>query len=220
MKGEGMKTLGSKMVATSLAVALSGCALASVGTEPAPDLYVLTAPSPVMSEAAPATDLQLLVEKPFAPAAIDTNRIAIRPTPNEIRYYAGARWTDRAPQMVQQLIVEALENTGKFLAVGRRSAGLRSDYALTGDLRSFGAEPSNGLSAAPVVRVEFNARLIRRQNNLIMASKVFSAEVPAASGDVGSVVKAFDAAVHEVLGDLSVWTLEQVQHPRRSAVRR
>lgn len=188
---------------------LGGCALASVGTEPAPDLYVLTATTPDMPSGVGDTAWQILIEEPYAPAAINTNRIVYRPNVNQLSYYAAARWTDRAPQIVQRLMVETLENTGKFLSVGRRSAGLRSDFALATDLRMFEAEPGEGLTV-PRVRVKMSSKLVRQRGNQIVASRVFEADVVAQSGRMPAVVRAFDEALHQVLGEVSVWTLTEV----------
>mgnify|MGYP003345153382 CR=1 FL=1 len=41
---------------------------------------------------------------------------------------------------MQTLIIESLENSGKIVAVGRESVGLRADYILQSDLREFQAE--------------------------------------------------------------------------------
>lgn len=200
---------GLRAMALMGAALLGGCALAAVGTEPAPDLYVLTAVTPEVPAGVADTAWQILIEEPYAPAEINTNRIVYRPDVNQLSYYADARWTDRAPQIVQRLMVETLENTGKFLSVGRRSGGLRSDFALTSDLRMFEAEPGNGL-AAPKIRVKISTKLVRQRGNQIVASRVFDAEAVAQSGQMPAVVRAFDAALHQVLGEMAVWTLTEV----------
>ena len=38
-----------------------------------------------------------------------TNRVAVMPTAFELQYYAEARWTERAPRMVQTLIAGDIE---------------------------------------------------------------------------------------------------------------
>ena len=53
--------------------------------------------------------------------------------------------------MIQTLLIESFENTGKIIAVGRQSLGLRSDFNLKLEVREFQAEyfPKD---AAPRVR--------------------------------------------------------------------
>ena len=49
-------------------------------------------------------------------------RIALHRASVELEYYARANWTDLAPAMIQTLVVESFENSGKIVAVGRFSA--------------------------------------------------------------------------------------------------
>ena len=154
-------------------------------------------------------DVQVLVEVPTAPAAIDTNRIVYQPTPNEIQYYADARWSDRAPQMVQTLFAETLENTHRLLAVSRQRVGLRSDYALQSELRTFAARPAES-GSAPVVEIRFNVKVLREADDQIVASKMFVAQETAESSSIRSVVDAFDRALGSVLADAAPWTVEKM----------
>ena len=81
-----------------------------------------------------------MIEEPVAAGGLDTDAIAIYPSPTEVKYYAGARWTERAPKMIQTLLVESFENSGKITAVGRQAIGLYSDYNLKTELREFQSE--------------------------------------------------------------------------------
>ena len=62
----------------------------------------------------------------------------------QIEYYARAQWSDRAPQMVQTLMIESFENSQRIIAVGRDVVGLRADFILKSELREFQAEYFNG----------------------------------------------------------------------------
>mgnify|MGYP003678144117 CR=1 FL=1 len=109
------------LLAAALA-SLGGCALADVASGPPPSLYVLNAPAPDMPAALPIAASQIVVEAFSAPAAIDTSRIVFKPSANEIKYYAGARWSDRAPRMIASLLVETLSDTGRRRRRGRAGA--------------------------------------------------------------------------------------------------
>ncbi len=189
---------------------LGACALADVASGPAPSLYVLTAPQ-VEAGAGASADAQLVVEEFSAPAAIDTARIVYKASPNEIAYYAGARWADRAPRMIASLAVETLSNTGRFPAVTGPGAPSRMDFSLSGDIRAFEAyrDASAGLGAgATKVKVSLFVRLVRMRDRSIVASRVFTAEAAGGSG-MDAVVEGYDAALDEVLAALAAWTLEQ-----------
>lgn len=200
-----------RLAALSLALApLGACAITDIGSGPAPSLYLLTAPAPELS--APALDAQLSVQEFDAPAALDTGRIVIHPSPNEIAYYAGARWADRAPRMIAGLLVETLTGTGRFPAILGPESQARTDLALVGDIRAFGAyrAADAGLGEGTTrVRVALFVRLVKARGGIILAAREFTAEAPSASGGMTDIVAAYDAALDTVLSDIAGWTLEQ-----------
>lgn len=206
-----------------LAVALAslgGCALADVASGPPPSLYVLNAPTPDMPAGVPGVSVQLVVEAFSAPAAIDTSRIVFKPSANEIKYYAGARWSDRAPRMIASLLVETLSDTGRFPAVIGAGGQAHTDLALSGDIRAFNAylpEEAGFGAGATKIRVAFFVRLIRVRDRAIVASREFSAEA-AAAGGIEGIIRGYDEALGSVLSEIAVWTLEQsvIAVPQRS----
>ncbi|MBL6954445.1 MAG: membrane integrity-associated transporter subunit PqiC [Alphaproteobacteria bacterium] len=191
-----------------LALGLAGCEgiLPKFGG-PAPNLYTLT-PKNTFAKGLPRVNWQLVVGEPVASGGLDVDRIALRATPTEMKYFAGARWTERAPRMVQTLLVESFENSGAIVAVGRKAIGLRSDYNLNTDLREFQAEyfDANGI---PTIRVRLNAKLIKQPLRAIVASKTFEATKKAEGKDMRQVILAFDKALGKVLRHTVEWTLIQ-----------
>ena len=190
-------------LAMASALLFAGCSILP-GSGPAPNLYNLT-PKSVFRTEVPEIDYQLVIEEPLAAGGLDSNRIALKPTPTELKYFARARWTERAPKMVQTLIVESFENTERIVAVGRQVIGLRSDFSLKAELREFQAEYYDG-GSVPVVRVRINAKLIRQPRQAIVASQSFEAELRATGSGMDPIVTAFDEALGKVIKDLVVWT--------------
>src|SRR3546814_18918692 len=92
--------------------------------------------------------------------------------------------------MVQTLLIESFESTGKIVSVGRQSVGLRSDFNLQSELREFQAELMPG-SAIPQIRIKLNSKLIAQPRQQIVASASFARVPPAKSGDILAVVEAF-----------------------------
>lgn len=199
--------MGARFVSVAIAgaLALSACALPDLGSGPPPDLYVLS-PKSTFSDDIPTVTWQLVVEEPSTAKGIDTDRIAIAPSPLEVKYFGGSRWADRAPRMMQQLLIQSFENTKKIVSVGRQSIGLRSDFVLKTELREFQAEktPEGGT----VVRVRMNVKLVRPALGQIVASESFEWVDAAASENVPDIVKAFDEAVGKVLKRSVTWTLK------------
>lgn len=179
-------------------------------------LYVLT-PKSTFPDNLPTVDWQLLVEVPVSAAGLNSARIAARHSPIELNFIGAANWTDSAPRMVQTLLVESFENSGKIVGVGREAIGLRSDYLLKTEVREFQAEfegtkiGSTKTAAAPEsppeVHVRINAKLIKMPQRSIIASQTFENFVKSDENSMNSIIGAFDDALGKALKDIVVWTL-------------
>lgn len=194
--------------AAGLAGLASGCGILSKVNEPI-ELYTLT-PKSSFPENLPTVNWQLVVEVPTAPAGIDTARIALSRTPFTLEYFAKVGWTDRAPEMVQTLLIESFETTGKIVGVGMESVGLRPDYLLKTDLREFQAVYEEG-SEIPHVLVRISALLVRMPDRRIQAAFSPEVKVPAAGSGFTDVISAFDDALGTVLRELVTFTLVEGQ---------
>ena len=187
----------------ALSTGLTACTGPLGGGAP-PQLYTLT-PVKDFPPNLPRTTAQLLVEAPSAPGGLDSERIALMKSAVSLDYFASVAWTDRAPKMVQDLLVESFENTGKIAAIDRESLALRADFVLEPDLRDFtaiytGADP-------PVVRVRMGLKLVRLPDKQIVAQHTASADAHATQNSVAGVVEAFNTAIHQVISDAVAWTL-------------
>ena len=186
-----------------LAATLAGCALPG-GGEPS-QLYTLT-PKSTFDTSLPKVEWQLVIERPIASASLNSQRIALQRTPVTLDYFARANWTDTAPQLVQTLLIESFENTGKIRAVTRESTQLRADYVLQTELREFQAEydqPGGG----PLVRVRLNGKLIQMPQRLIIGTETVERTVRADKADIENVVLAFDEALGKVMKRIVEWAL-------------
>ena len=201
--------------AAVLATLLAACVELPGSGDPS-RLYVLT-PKSTFPENLPTVDWQLLVEVPISAAGLNTARIAARHSPIELNYIGAANWTDFAPRMVQTLLVESFENSGKIVSVGRETIGLRSDYLLKTEVREFQAEFDGtkiGSAKAtatpenpPEVRVRINAKLIKMPQRTIIASQTFENLVKSDENSMDSIINSFDEALGKALKDIVVWTL-------------
>ncbi len=193
------------LTAVALATVLGGCGGLLPDPGPPPTLYTLT-PKSTFRDDLPTSTRQLVVEEPRAAGALATQSIAIRTDPVELQYFAGARWTERAPRLIQTLLVESFENTARIVAVGREAIGLRSDYNLRSDLREFQAEYEDP-DSPPLVRVRINAKLIRQPRREIVASQTFEHTARATGVSTRAAIIAFDEALGKVLRRVVEWTL-------------
>jgi len=191
---------------------LAGCNILPKVQEPT-TLYTLT-PKTTFPPDLPKVDWQLVVELPTAAAGIDSSRIALTHNPFTLEYYAKASWTDNAPGMVQSLLVESFERTGK-VAVGAESAGLRPDYILKTDLREFQANYRNN-DPVPTVLVRMTAKLVAMPQRRIIRSLTSEKMVKAQGSSFPDVLNAFDDAVGHVFKEIVVFTLTTPTAPSAS----
>lgn len=175
------------------------------------DLYLLT-PKSTFSSALPRIQKQIVVEEPTATAAVNTDQIAIQPTPFQVQYLPRARWVDRAPLIVQTLLIESFENSGKVAAVGRSTVGLRADYVIAPDLREFQgivvADPENGDKIH--IEVRMNIKVIDEYDDKIIASNSFQENVVAVSDQTSDLIKAFDLALGRAMRDAVEWSIRRI----------
>jgi len=203
MSGNSALQISRRTCVALAAASLASCALPGGGE--APQLYVLT-PKSTFDPALPQVDWQLVVERPVAAAGLNSQRIALQRSAVTLDYFARANWTDAAPQLIQSLLIESFENTGKIRAVTREATQLRPDYVLQTELREFQAE-YGAAGQAPVARVRLNAKLIRVPERVIVGSHTVERTVPAAKPDMENIILAFDEALGKVMRQIVEWAL-------------
>jgi cholesterol transport system auxiliary component len=188
------------------ALILTGCGL--LGPDKAPQMYAMRPDLGVKAEAVPTpVRWQLSVAPPEANAMLDTDRIALNLTSNTVDYFANASWTDRAPLLVQSLLVQAFERTGRVPAVASDNAGIGADYILQTELRAFEAHYETP-NMPPRVFVEISAKLVTVPERKIAGAMVAREEASASVNTVGATVDAFSAALAPALKRIVDWTLE------------
>jgi cholesterol transport system auxiliary component len=191
------------LLAAGAALAAAGCA--GLFTDPPKKLYRIT-PVAAFPAGLPHVPVQLLIEVPIAPSALDSERIALSRSPLSLDYFADSQWTDRAPIVLQTALLESFENSGGIVAIDRESPELRADFVLRTEIRHFEAEygPPDKL---PRIQVTLNARLVNSATRAIVGQKSFALAVQAAGNDVPHVVQAFDEALDGAIKEVVVWTL-------------
>jgi cholesterol transport system auxiliary component len=135
----------------------------------------------------PPTTYDLVAPRSFSAAK--------RPAPWQLVVYepsaVHALETDR-------LMIETVQKSGAVKAVSA-SAG---QYALATELRAFQIDVSSGRAAA---EIDIFARLINISTGKVVATKGFSARVPATSDSPGDAIAALNQAFTEVLQDTTTW---------------
>lgn len=198
-----------------LALGLAGCSLLGGGNERERSTIYAPDPRVQIDPASPVADWQLSLSPPVGARSIDSFRIAVRPTPNELQVYRGAAWAKTPTDMLQDALLRALEDSGKLPSIARQGAGVTSDYKLVIDLRRFEADYAG--NAVPSATIEFNAKLIHGFDQSIVASRTFHHAEPAAGTDIALVVDAFSRGLGTVTAGLGTWVLAEGDGHRRNA---
>ena len=189
---------------------LTGCAplqrLSKIGDAVA--LYDLT-PKSTFPEDLPEITAQLIIEIPVSNALLDSNRIVLRPTPLSVEYFADIRWADRAPGMVQTLLIESFENSGKIISVSRQALNLRADYVMHSELREFHVLYYL-IDQSPLIEIQINAKIVRQPEGVIIASRNFGAKMLAREDKITEIIDGFDLAIGDIMKDIVVWGLETI----------
>lgn len=185
------------------ALALGGCLPSLPGQGPAPRTFRLT-PKNTYPDDLPKGDWALAVTEPRAEPTLDTNRIAVVSDGTVIDYVALAFWIDRAPAMVQTLIVQSFRSAQRLNEVGTDRDRIRPQFLLRSDLLAFQVNRSGGAS---MVRVRLDATLLRMPRRDPVGQQRFAAENPPDGSGVDAAVAAFDITLGRVLKELVIWTV-------------
>ncbi|MEE4304875.1 MAG: ABC-type transport auxiliary lipoprotein family protein [Wenzhouxiangella sp.] len=181
------------------ATLLSACVLGGSETR-----YRLIAPQ-LEADAAPGAgeaDRTLAIARPQADRARDSTRILVR-RDRVLMPWAGAAWIDRAPDLVQDLLVAHLD--GRVAMVGRYGS-LPAEYRLDLVLRRFELVESDSGLAADIAIV---ARLFDSGGALLDSTGVTSRK-SASNANLDAAMSAMEAGMEEAFGSLARWLDERL----------
>lgn len=182
---------------------LSACA--AIGNK-GPQLYTLQPLTASTSETA-GMPWQLAVSIPDAPANLDSTRIALSQSATTTDYFANAEWTDRAPVLLQNLLIQSFDNSGKLKAAFRDTASLHTDYVLQTEIRDFEAQYA-APNTAPEAVIRIEARLLKMPERDIVGTFNAEKRTQAQQNNLGSIIIAFNASLTATLQQTVDWTLQ------------
>ncbi|MEI0673635.1 ABC-type transport auxiliary lipoprotein family protein [Pseudomonas aeruginosa] len=172
-------------------------------------VYLLPVHNPPASAAAGAAgplDWSLRIARPRTSLVLESPRIAVRPHGDEISVYQGARWSDPAPSLLRDRLMQAFQADGRVRGLSSDDSNLQADFELGGDLRAFQTEYPNGQASA---LIRYDARLVRTDDKRVVASRRFEVSQPVDGKKVAAVVSAFGKAGDTLSAQVLDWTLRQ-----------
>ena len=172
-----------------------------LGGGPARDVFELRNTGPAMS-CARTRAMQVVVEEPKAAGPINTERVLVRPNPLQIQYLPDAQWGDRAPVMVQTLLVQRMSDYPLYSHVGRVPLGSSGDYALLSEIGDFSAVVQ-GKDA--VVTLKLSAQLVNEMSARVTSRQNFAVSVPVQGTSTPAMMAGFDQASQQLIEQVSGW---------------
>jgi cholesterol transport system auxiliary component len=201
-----------------LATALAGCSsLLGAGKKNPTTTYAPTARATAQADW-PSVRWELAIARALGARGNDSLRIAVRPTPAELQVYKGAQWAKTPSEMVEDVVLHTLEDSGRIIGVARMGSGMGADYRLLLDVRRFEADYAGG--ATPSATIEVTAKLMHVQSQALVGSRTFLQVRPATGTAVPEVVAAFDGGLAQLAGELAGWTLASGEAFERSGAGR
>lgn len=199
-------TLLRKALVLTAFTALSGCAAISAVSDAATplDVYELRAPDTITATRGAAAPSDVIIELPTTSGALSTDRIMIRPNALQAQYLPDVRWSDTTPVMVQTLMLRSIEATGAVRYVGRTPLGVSGDYAIVTEVIDFQAQVTPDGDSA-VANITLLVRMVRERDARIVASRRFTASMPATSTETNAVIDAFSGASDQVFAEFAAW---------------
>ncbi|MBJ2204981.1 membrane integrity-associated transporter subunit PqiC [Pseudomonas carnis] len=196
-----MKRAYHMIVPMALAL-VSAC---SILPKPDPsDVYRLASTQPA-SQGTPVS-WSLRVTKPQTSEFLDSPRIAVVPDGNLISNYANSRWSDPAPVLLRNRLLDGFQRDGRVTLLSTDETNLQADYELGGQLQAFQSE-YRGKAVEVVIRLD--VRLVRGRDQRIIASRRFEVRQPVSDAKVPAVVAAFGQAGDQLNKQVVDWVVQQ-----------
>lgn len=194
----------ARWVAIGAALLLQACTILPKA-EPL-DVYLLPASALAAAPAAQAVPWSLRIARPAAGVHLSGQRIVVVPEDNRVSVYKGAGWSDPAPVLVRNRLLDAFRADGRIAALSSDDRQLQADFELDSDLRAFHSEYRDG---RPEAVVRLDARLVHTASRRIVASRSFELRAPASDVAVPAVVQAFGAAGDRLAVEVVDWSLRE-----------
>jgi ABC-type uncharacterized transport system auxiliary subunit len=192
-------------LALAALLALAACVGSLKDAAPAPAIYRVDAPELAGGD---ALAVDLLVARPEAGPGLGTDRIATRWPGHRLDFYAGARWAEDLPLLVQSAAIESLAGARRLRSVQGDLGRFRASHVLSFKLQAFEADYTAG--STPVARVALAVTLGRQSDRGVVASFMVTTAEPAAANRMAEVVAALDDAFGRALTEAATRSFDAI----------
>lgn len=164
-------------------------------------------------KAAGKKDIVLMLDRFESSSFLNNDKIILTKQGTVYDYFADIRWSDKIPAMLYSSLKASYENKSSFNVIDFNDSAIDNQYLLKTDLRHFEANYNEGdLSQAPEIYIEIYAVLVKRADQKIVASKVFSKTDQVSENKLMTIVSSFDDLYHQTQNDLIAWTEKSINN--------
>jgi phospholipid/cholesterol/gamma-HCH transport system substrate-binding protein len=148
---------------------------------------------------------QLVVPEPEVLGKLFNDDIQVRAASGgQAETFAG-KWPDALSRVLQSRVIQSFENANVLKVLGRQPEGLKIDYQLLIDLRSFQVLTS----PTPTAEIDFSAKIVA-DSGQILGARLFRATAPADIATEATAAASLNNVFTTAATDLVVWTCETI----------
>lgn len=196
-----IRRLHRPLLMLSIAFLAAGCSLVKT---PAPvQRYTLALTPPGVAQCArPLAAGPLKVMAPQTSRFLDSDRIAVRNESHELMVYQGARWQDRAPVLLRDALVLALQNKGCIGTVISSDQAIQAPLILTGQLSTFEGDYQQQPGH---VSIDLTLYLSDTRTSKLVSSRRFTISQAISGSGTAAAINAFGQATDQLAAQADHW---------------
>lgn len=142
---------------------------------------------------------QVLVPEATTLSIFDSDRVVLRDSADGKPVIDNAQWPDLLPKIIQARLIQSFENAGLPTVIGRAPDGLKIDFQVAVDIRSFSVSASDR-----AVRVELAVKVFSTEGRIV-GSRSFTATKAVDAIDAPAAAAKLAQAFESVAGEIVVW---------------
>jgi cholesterol transport system auxiliary component len=156
----------------------------------------------------PSVAWQLQIPRPHASELLDSPRIVVRPSDGELQVYTVPSGAEPAPDIVQDAVLHAFEDSGRSAASAVAAAAWRATTSCCST--SVASSPITPAAARRTRRSRSVAKLVANRSNIVIATRTCGSASRRRDA-VGESLARVRTALTDVVQELVGWTLVEGQ---------
>jgi cholesterol transport system auxiliary component len=190
--------------ASSLVLAACGGNVLGLGPQEPGAIYPLRPAFAPGDAAKVAWALSIL--RPDLAGGLDSDRIVLHQPDGTMDFYAKATYPDRLGAIVQQVLLDGFEASGRIDAVAPEQAALHADYNLVTEVKDFSAHYAQA-DGIPSVTVSITAKMTTSHGRAIVSTFSTVKTISASANSAAAAAQALQQALGTAVGEIVNWAL-------------